>query len=168
VVISFIDEVFELLSQSQGQYQKSTPRIQCAATLDPWMFPILHSTIPEIICPFLTLNSDLWQKPDDLEKIQHFCSTNIQRASVVTLNGTSHFNFTDLYYWTSSWYGSLIPRRYLAEECGKEMLGPADTAAVLQLIAQILILFFEKSLLAESQALVLPESSFYKVEMKKD
>jgi len=81
--------------------------------------------------------------------------------------GTSHFNFTDLYHlFSSSWFGILLPKSLLVEECGKEMFGPTDIKKTLELITQILVFYFDKSLKEHPEEFILPPSSKYKLELK--
>jgi predicted dienelactone hydrolase len=117
------------------QFCASDPRCKAGLGMDAFMTPVAESTIENgIQQPFLFLFSQVWADRTDSKNnrlFNHFYANLPQPAPVITLLGTSHFDFSDL--------PALSP---LAAQLG--LKGPLNGARVQQLINTYTVAFFDQ------------------------
>jgi predicted dienelactone hydrolase len=119
------------------QFCANNPRCKAGLGMDAFMTPVAESTLDSgIQQPFLYLFSQAWADRTDSKNnllFNRFYANLPQSAPVITLLGTSHFDFSDL--------PALSP---LAAQLG--LKGPLNGARVQQLINTYSVAFFDSQL----------------------
>ncbi|NXG48113.1 PAFA2 acetylhydrolase, partial [Psilopogon haemacephalus] len=110
------------------------PSFRCAVALDAWMFPLENSLYPEVLSPVLFINSEQFQTPESVAKMERLSSRNSQ-TKIITILGSVHQSHTDFTFLTGRLLGRILSAR-----------GTLDPYKCLQITSRAALAFLQRHL----------------------